>query len=278
MRQLVGVAHHRHDEALVGADGDADVIVILVDEVGAVDLGVDRGNLLQRLNARFDEEAHEAKLGAMLFLEGVLVAGAQRHHFAHVDLVEGREHRRGVLRVLEAAGDGLTQLGHAHPFFAGAVVGGGRARRGHGSRSGAGMGAGGCNGAGAATGEGARAAATAAITSPFSTWPRLPLPATEARSILSSAAILAAAGAGGIAVERRRRRGFGRRSLSRRLGRRRRSARELAEQRADRDRLTGLGGDLAQDPRARRVDLERHLVGLELHQRLVGLHRTRRPS
>jgi 2-oxoglutarate dehydrogenase E2 component (dihydrolipoamide succinyltransferase) len=44
----------------------------------------------------------------------------------------------------------------------------------------------------------------------------------------------------------------------------------LAEQRADRDRLTGLGGDLAQDPRARRVDLERHLVGLEFNQRLVG--------
>ena len=62
------------------------------------------------------------------------------------------------------------------------------------------MGAGACNGAAAATGEGARDAA-AAITSPFSTWPRLPLPATAARSILSSAAILAADGAGGIAVE-----------------------------------------------------------------------------
>ena len=118
MRELVGVAHHRHDEALLGADGDAEVVVVLVDEVGAIDFGVDRGNLLQRLNAGLDEKAHEAELGAVLFLEGVLIAGAQRHHFAHVDLVEGREHRRGVLRVLEAAGDGLTQLGHAHPLFA----------------------------------------------------------------------------------------------------------------------------------------------------------------
>src|ERR1700722_20176111 len=64
----------------------------------------------------------------------------------------------------------------------------------------AGTGAGDRIGAGATTGEGARAAA-AAITSPFNTWPRLPLPATEARLILSSTAILAAAGAGGIAVE-----------------------------------------------------------------------------
>jgi hypothetical protein len=41
-RHGVGIAHHRHDEALVGADRDADVIVILVDEILAVDLGIDR--------------------------------------------------------------------------------------------------------------------------------------------------------------------------------------------------------------------------------------------
>jgi hypothetical protein len=40
---LVGIAHDRHDEALLGADGDADVVVVLVDDVGAVDLGVDEG-------------------------------------------------------------------------------------------------------------------------------------------------------------------------------------------------------------------------------------------
>ena len=136
--------------------------------------------------------------------------------------------------------------------------------------------AGACSGAGA----GLRGSATAASTSPFSTWPRLPLPAIEARSILSSAAILAAAGAGGIVGRGGRGAALAAGSWSRRCGRasRRCSARELAEQRADRDRLTGLGGDLAQDPRARRVDLERHLVGLELHQRLVGAARNRRPS
>ncbi len=44
------------------------------------------------------------------------------------------------------------------------------------------------------------APATAARTSPFSTCPRLPLPATVSRSILFSAAIFAAEGEGGIAV------------------------------------------------------------------------------
>jgi hypothetical protein len=50
-RELVGVAHHRHDEALLGADRDADVVVVLVDDVLAVDLGVDRRDILQRLDA-----------------------------------------------------------------------------------------------------------------------------------------------------------------------------------------------------------------------------------
>src|SRR5271166_2153053 len=53
----------------------------------------------------------------------------------------------------------------------------------------------------ATTGTGWEDAAAAASTSPFSTWPRLPLPATESRSILLSAAILAADGAGGMAVD-----------------------------------------------------------------------------
>jgi hypothetical protein len=54
---------------------------------------------------------------------------------------------------------------------------------------------------GAGAGAGARAAgAAAARTSPFSTWPRLPLPAIAERSIRCSAAILAAEGAGGMAA------------------------------------------------------------------------------
>jgi hypothetical protein len=46
---LVGIAHHRHHQALVGADGDADVAVVLVDDVGAVDLGIDRRDFLERM-------------------------------------------------------------------------------------------------------------------------------------------------------------------------------------------------------------------------------------
>ena len=44
-RKPVGVADDRHDEPLVRADRDAEVIVIFVDDLGAVDLGIDGGHL-----------------------------------------------------------------------------------------------------------------------------------------------------------------------------------------------------------------------------------------
>jgi hypothetical protein len=59
------------------ADGDAHMDEVLVDDVGAVDLGVDRREFLQRGHAGLHEEGHEAELHAVLLLEGVLVLGAQ---------------------------------------------------------------------------------------------------------------------------------------------------------------------------------------------------------
>ncbi len=46
--QLVGVADHRHHQPGRAADRDAHVDEVLVDDVVAVDLGVDRRELLQR--------------------------------------------------------------------------------------------------------------------------------------------------------------------------------------------------------------------------------------
>ena len=37
----IGVAQHRHDQALARADGDADVVVVLQHHLVALDLGVD---------------------------------------------------------------------------------------------------------------------------------------------------------------------------------------------------------------------------------------------
>src|SRR5215218_9005017 len=65
----VGVAYHRHDEALLGADRNADVVMVLVDYVVAVDLGVNRRQFLQRDDRGFDKDRHEAEPDAVLFLE-----------------------------------------------------------------------------------------------------------------------------------------------------------------------------------------------------------------
>ncbi len=83
---------------------------------------VDRRDLLQRLHAGLHEEAHEAELDAVLLLEQVAILGPQRHDMAHVHLVEGGQHRGAVLRLLEAAGDGLTQPRHRHALLARLVV------------------------------------------------------------------------------------------------------------------------------------------------------------
>ena len=62
-------------------------------------------------------------LRAMLLLKHVLVLGAHRHDVAHIDLVEGRQHRGGVLNFLETARDGLAQPRHLHALFARRIVG-----------------------------------------------------------------------------------------------------------------------------------------------------------
>ena len=116
--QHVGIAQHGNDEALLGAHRHADVVEVLVDDVVAVDLGVDRRNLLQCLDAGLHEEAHEAQLHAVLLLEQLLVLVAQRHGRRHVDLVEGRQHGGGVLRILQAARDGEAQARHLHTLLA----------------------------------------------------------------------------------------------------------------------------------------------------------------
>ena len=114
----VGVTHDRHDQTLLGADRDADVVVVFVDDVVAVDFGVDLGQLLQRDDRGLDEDRHEAEADPVLLLEGVAMALAQRHRLGHVDLVEGRQHRGGVLRRLQALGDAPPQTGHAHADLA----------------------------------------------------------------------------------------------------------------------------------------------------------------
>ena len=119
--------------------------------------------------------------------------------------------------------------------------------------------------------------------SPLVTRPSLPVPGTVAASMPDSAASLRTdgasghplppAGAGAAAGLPQARAaapaGLPRGSRLRSRGCRAGAFLDLAEQRADRDRLAILGGDLAEHAGGRRRHLDRHLVGFELDQRLV---------
>ena len=76
------------------------------------------GHVLGGERAGLHEEAHEAEADAVLLLEQILVAGAGVDHRRHVDVVERRQHRRGVLRFLEALGDRLAKPRHLDALFA----------------------------------------------------------------------------------------------------------------------------------------------------------------
>ena len=146
--------------------------------------------------------------------------------------------------------------------------------------------------AGCATGVGAAAARSiAAIMSPLVTRPSLPEPSTFAGSMPVSAAILRTDGASGASAAATFGGGDGRGlrlcvgspAAGAALAARGFAARacaflDLAEQRADRDRLAVLGGDLAEHAGGGRRHLDRHLVGLELDQRLVDRDRHRPAS
>ncbi len=54
----------------------------------------------------------------MLFLKAIAMALAQGDRLGHVDLVEGRQHRGGVLCRLQPFGDAPPQPGHAHADLA----------------------------------------------------------------------------------------------------------------------------------------------------------------
>ncbi len=202
----------------------------------------------------------------MLLLEDVLVLLRRRHDVGHVHLVEGGQHGRRVLRLLEAGRDGLAEPRHLHAFLARAVVAGGARLNRRGGRL--------------------------RLRGRFGIF-------------LGDAA--AAAGAfdlrdieivfGGDAAHGRRRLGIGGLRRRFRFGFRGFGFRfrlglgffwlflpggrsgclalafaDLAQERADLDRLAVLDHDFAEHAGSGRRHFDRHLVGLELDQRLIRRH------
>ncbi len=80
--------------------------------------------------AGLGKEGHKAQFHAVLLEEQVFVLVPQGHHFGHVDLVIGRQHRGGVLAVFQTFRDGLAQTGHFDTFFPRRLICGDRCARG----------------------------------------------------------------------------------------------------------------------------------------------------
>src|SRR5690606_23771125 len=117
------VAQPRRDQAAGGGDRHRDVGVAVVDDVVAVDRGVDDREALQRVGGGLGEEAHEAELDAVLLLELLAQLLAQGHDLAEVDLVERGQHRDRLLRLHQALGDALADAGHRHPLLGARAAG-----------------------------------------------------------------------------------------------------------------------------------------------------------
>ena len=113
---LLGVLDHRNDQAPVERDGDADVALLVQDDVGAVHRGIHGGKGAQGFHGGAHEERHEGELGAAGFFELRFHFGAQGGDGGHVRFVHGIDVRGDVLREHHVLGDALAHDGHGLDF------------------------------------------------------------------------------------------------------------------------------------------------------------------
>src|SRR5205085_12647669 len=100
---------------------DAEVDVVVVDDVLALDVGVEPRELLQAQYDGAAEEAHQAQADAVQFLELLFVAAADLLEVEQVHLVKGGEDGGGLLCLDEALGDLLADLTHRYALDAAGV-------------------------------------------------------------------------------------------------------------------------------------------------------------
>ena len=118
--QAFGIAQNGNDQSLPAAHGNADVVVVAINDVVAANFRVDLWNQFERIDTGPHEERHEAELDLILRLECLLVLLSQGHDGRHVDLIEGRQQRRSFLRFDETFGNAAANGSHRNDLlFAG---------------------------------------------------------------------------------------------------------------------------------------------------------------
>ena len=114
---------------LFGADGDADVVEVLVNDFVAVDAAIDGGKGLQCIDDALTKKDMKPRPTPCFFWNGSLRA-AQGHDAGHVDFVECGQDCGCLLGLDQALGDSGTEAAHALAGFAGGRGCGGGAGRG----------------------------------------------------------------------------------------------------------------------------------------------------
>ena len=115
--QQVNVTQNRGYQAARSGHCHADVKVVVVNHVVAIDGSVHFRIAFQRFNHRFHVEGHEAQTDTVTFFEGIAVLLTQIHNRLHVDFVKGRQHGGGIFRFQQTLGHAFTQTGHRDAFF-----------------------------------------------------------------------------------------------------------------------------------------------------------------
>ncbi len=89
---LIRTAQHRHHQPLFSTDSNPDMVVVIREDIVAVDAGVDFGEGFKGLHAGFHKKRHQPQLDAMTLLKTLLMLFAQGHNPAHIGFVEGGQH------------------------------------------------------------------------------------------------------------------------------------------------------------------------------------------
>src|SRR5882762_1931830 len=113
---LVGVFHHRDEQAPIEGHGDADVDLLVQDDVRSVQRGVQRRKRAQAGDGGLHEEGHERQLGLVALFELVLGLRSQGSYLGHVDFVDGVHVRGNTLRRHHVLGDALPHGAHRLHF------------------------------------------------------------------------------------------------------------------------------------------------------------------
>src|SRR5262245_26735769 len=119
---VIGVANHRHDETVGGVGGEANVHVLLQDQVLAtpIERGIDLWEFLQSLDARLEDERERRQLDALLgrLAFELNTCGFQLRDVSDIELRDVRN--IDPARMQPRAGDALNPI--ERPCFDGAEL------------------------------------------------------------------------------------------------------------------------------------------------------------